>query len=247
MTELDIINRALARLGAQAASALDSTERNARIAVAEYDFSRDEVLRSHPWPCLLVHEYGEEIADLGWEASQGYSVDDFIVVGTSLYICITTGTSGSTEFTESTSTDITDGTVHWKYLCSTTNNTGYSYQYVIPADCMRILMVGHNEKYLRAGRFIFTNVEDAVIQYVKKSEDPDEWDNYIQYVIALRLASSIAQDITGGKVDSSLLENEYMIMLKQAQSIASGEASQETDNNFTWSDSEYEFNKNVNH
>jgi hypothetical protein len=55
-----------------------------------------------------------------WQATHGYNVGDRVHNGsatnpTHQYECITAGTSGSSAPTDTTS-DITDGTVHWKYI-----------------------------------------------------------------------------------------------------------------------------------
>ncbi len=51
-----------------------------------------------------------------WAASTAYVVGRVAVNGYKLYRCITAGTSAGSGGPTGTSTDITDGTVHWRYL-----------------------------------------------------------------------------------------------------------------------------------
>lgn len=48
-SEIDIVNRALQRLGAQRIQSLDQDHPNARSAAAAYPLVRDRLLRSYPW------------------------------------------------------------------------------------------------------------------------------------------------------------------------------------------------------
>lgn len=56
MTELDIVNYALDRLGAQPAASMADTGRNARIAIRNYSIVRDKVLRLFVWSCITKRE-----------------------------------------------------------------------------------------------------------------------------------------------------------------------------------------------
>ena len=290
MTSLDIINFALSRLGAQNATSLSDTGRNATVAIQAYPFARDEVLRYHPWPCLMAQAYAIDDTDMKWVTATAYEAGDWVVnasrlyecitAGTSasapttksdditdgsvhwkylapytdlvwrastayaedarvvnsgrLYICITAGTSASSGGPTTTSTDITDGGAHWKFLAEYDNLTDYEYQYVLPADCLRIIEVGDAEEYLRRGYFIFTDAEYPIIRYLKVSTDVEEWDNFIHEAIGLRLASMIAENISGGKIRSDALMQEYYTALRAAMDVASGEASQEPEAETRW-------------
>lgn len=50
-----------------------------------------------------------------WLASTAYVVGNFVVNGTNVYICKTSGTSASSGGPTGTGSDITDGTAHWTY------------------------------------------------------------------------------------------------------------------------------------
>ena len=97
-----------------------------------------------------------------------YAVGDLVTWDTGkVYECITLGTSGAASQPTGTSQDITDGTVHWRYAGTPPiNRTAFSYQYIIPADCLRILKIPDNTsdvesdqgvQYIREGICIYCN------------------------------------------------------------------------------------------
>lgn len=47
------------------------------------------------------------------------------------------------------------------------NLTGYDFMYALPADCAKVISINDTEPYVVEGGFIFCNVEDAVILYVR--------------------------------------------------------------------------------
>lgn len=290
MTSLEIMNLALARLGAVQATSLSDTNKNPRLAIQAYPFARDEVLRYHPWPCITSNAILLDDTDLTWITATEYTVGDLVIYSSRLYECITAGTSAFAPST--TASDITYGTVHWKYICaadnlvwkaSTTytagdrvvnasrlykcittgqsagsggptttasditdnaahwkflseyaNITDYAYQYVIPKDTLAILQVGDKTQYKREGFFIYSDELNPSIKYIRASTEPDEWDNFIQEAIALRLAMMICEAVTGSATKEQQLQQEYLQILTSGMSIASGEASEEPAHETRW-------------
>lgn len=51
-----------------------------------------------------------------WTITTGYAVDDRATNGGNAYVCITAGTSAGAGGPTTTSDDITDGTVHWRFM-----------------------------------------------------------------------------------------------------------------------------------
>lgn len=242
MTSLEIINLTLARLGAQQATSLADTNKNPRLAVQAYAFAKDEVLRFHPWPCIVARKAAQDEIDIAWVTLTPYVTGDIISnydaaasthTADKLYVCITSGTTGATR-PSTTSADITDGSAHWKYIAAVENLTDYDYQYIIPANCLRVLEVGDASQYLREGPFIYTDEEDPTIRYVKESTDPEEWDNFIHEAIALRTAQMICEAVTGSASMAQMLQQEYMQVLVSGMGIAQGEASEEPEHETRW-------------
>ena len=56
MTELDIVNYALDRLGAMPATSMTDTARNAKLAIRNYPMVRDKVMRLYEWPSMVKRE-----------------------------------------------------------------------------------------------------------------------------------------------------------------------------------------------
>ena len=47
------------------------------------------------------------------------------------------------------------------------NLTGYAFMYALPADCAKVIAINDTEPYVVEGGFLFCNVENAVILYVR--------------------------------------------------------------------------------
>lgn len=236
MSVVSIYNQALNYLGLEQVKSVSDPTKSAKTLTSSYSIARDEVLRAHPWACLKVTVDGELEDDLDWEDASVYIVGDYCVVGTSLYRCITAGTSDATAFTESTNQDITDGSVHWKYLEPVENNTSWLYRYLIPTRTLRILKVGDGVQFERQGRWLYTDEEDATITLVIASENPDDWDAYIQDAIALKLAGMVGMTLGADPSVVQVLKSEYRVALDAAQALSSGESSEEPDHDTMWVD-----------
>ncbi len=127
MVELDVVNRALARLGALQATAWGDTAKNAARAVAAYAQARDEVMRMIPWPCITKRARlkGWHEQATPWAATTAYVVGDRCTNDTAkTYQCTVAGISAGSGGPIGTSAAITDGTVTWEYkeVSTTVNN-----------------------------------------------------------------------------------------------------------------------------
>jgi hypothetical protein len=138
-----------------------------------------------------------------------YEVGDLVSWDTGkVYVCIQAGTSAAANQPVGTSEDIIDGTVRWRYYCTILPNlTIYSYQYVLPFDCLRVLKVPlstaaseatQGVQYVIEGRFLYCDQADSFANYVY-SAPVDEWDSILQGAVAFRIAAEIAMDVTGQK------------------------------------------------
>ena len=74
MPDLDIVNYALRRLGAEPAASMADTGKNARAAIDSYALVKGKVLRLFPWPLLTVREELLDEAGLAWVGSTAYAV-----------------------------------------------------------------------------------------------------------------------------------------------------------------------------
>ncbi len=92
-----------------------------------------------------------------WKANSNYKINDQILVGENVYRCITSGTTGSNLFTETNTSEITDGTCVWvfsklldEYGINFTTNVGY-----------KLNILGNTFEGVKKG--IFTNIPKDVI------------------------------------------------------------------------------------
>lgn len=316
MTSLEIINRALYRLGAQPAASLADTAKAAARAILAYPIARDEVLRLIPWPSCVTRTRLYDMAKQAtpWTASRWYGIGErctndsgktyqVTVAGRSasatgptgtgsaitdgtvtwayketssatnnwchggnavkyyvgdlvswnegrVWACITAGTTGTgtppTTASSGYPTDITDGTVHWKYVGQPpANMTTHLYQYVIPYDCLRILKIptaaaalesDQGAQYRREGVCIYTDEPTAWIQYVKLETDPSNWDSLLQEAVVLKIASDIAFDVTNLSSKAENLYQEFTSMYATARVIALNEGAEGTPEQPRWED-----------
>ena len=126
LAALTIVNRALRRIGAPAASSMADTARAAARAIEAYTRSRDEILRAIHWPCCTMRKVvlNENEMACPWVTltrfEAGYRATND---SDKTYICTTAGITGATGPT-GTGTGITDGTCVWNYVeaSDATNN-----------------------------------------------------------------------------------------------------------------------------
>lgn len=248
MTDLGIVNYALRRLGAQPAASMADTGKNARAAIDSYPLVKGKVLRLFPWPILTVRATLQSETDLAWVGAYAYAVDDRCSNGGKLYQCITAGDSAAAGGPAGTATDITDGTAHWRYLGTFPSNTGFSYTFALPSDCLRILnvqMVGFSyqsgpeenrmAQYRREGPFVNADIEDAVLVYMKVNSEED-WDDELSSAVGLLLASEISYYVTGKPDRAAPLYQEFLQIVGAARDVAALEASQEPKREPGWTE-----------
>lgn len=131
MTDLDIVNRALVRIGAAKATSMADTAKNASRAIEAYPGARDEILRMFDWPCISKRLELLDTADVAcaWLASREYHEDDLVVNDTGkVYECVTAGTSAGSGGPTGTGTSITDGTCEWDYVDDDDTDVNWAWQ-----------------------------------------------------------------------------------------------------------------------
>lgn len=174
-----------------------------------------------------------------------YVVGDFVIWGDDLvYECIIAGTTAAAA--PPTGVDITDGTVHWRYYGTPPYNRSiYGYQYIIPADCLRIQKVPNlaatSEKqqgvqYSREGNWLYTDQDNSFLKYTRREEDVSRWDSLLQQTVASALASDIAYDVTSQTGLAVLAFNKATEAESQAREQAAGEGSESEPERKLWVD-----------
>jgi hypothetical protein len=163
-----------------------------------------------------------------------------------VYTCIIAGTSGAAAQPTGTSSAITDGTVHWAYYGTPPyNRSVYDYQYVLPADCLRVLKIpslsagkesDQGVQYSREGNWLYCDQDASFIKYIRREEDPTRWDALLQKTVALALASEIVYDITGRENLAVLAYQKLTGAGGEAREVALGEGAEGTEEEVLWKD-----------
>ena len=97
---------------------------------------------------------------------------------------------------------------------------GYSKQFTLPADCLRLLIVlNYDYDYKVEGRKILTNANDMSILYVARITDPNEYDESLRELISAALAADIAYAVTSSNPVSQTMYQLYQEKLKDARFI----------------------------
>lgn len=93
---------------------------------------------------------------------------------------------------------------------------GFSYQFVLPSDCMRILDVSVLEdEYKIENNRILTNDEAVKLRYVAKVTAANQFDAQFIEVLALRLAILMCQDLTADQqLKQQLMQEEIRAVLR---------------------------------
>jgi len=97
---------------------------------------------------------------------------------------------------------------------------GYSKQFTLPADCLRLLTVlNYDYDYKVEGRKILTNANDMSILYVARITDANEYDESLRELISAALAADIAYAVTSSNPVSQTMFQLYQEKLKDARFI----------------------------
>ena len=100
----------------------------------------------------------------------------------------------------------------------------FSYRYALPSDCLRLIdLYDWDKEHHVENGFIVTDAEQAWIKYVKRIEDPNEFDVLLIQAIGLRLASEIAEALTGRPELRDNMFARYNQTLSEARSVDSAE------------------------
>jgi len=116
-----------------------------------------------------------------------------------------------------------------------TPNFQWSYQYTLPADCLRVLRTENSnlsgeETYRIEGRNLLTNQATIKIQYVAKITDTTQYDTLLIETISARLAAELCYPITQSSTLMDRMFSLYDAKLKEARFADATEGSADDDN-----------------
>jgi len=101
---------------------------------------------------------------------------------------------------------------------------GFTYQYTLPADCLRILGIkDYNSDYKVEGRKLLIDESSVYLIYLAQITDVNELDVLLRETISAHLAQDIAYAITANLQVSKLMAEKYQAKLSEARHTDAGE------------------------
>ena len=114
---------------------------------------------------------------------------------------------------------------------------GYLYRYSLPTDpyCLRVLKLAENAAFRTAGRFLETDAAPPVrIEFIKRVEDPNDFDSLLSEAISARLAAEIAYKLTGSGQVREEQWRLYLAVVAEARGLDAIEWTPEVDDGSSW-------------
>lgn len=97
---------------------------------------------------------------------------------------------------------------------------GFSYQYQLPSDCVRILPDADVTDWQVEGRRILTNDSGPLdLTYIGEISDPNDMDALLVEAFACRLAMTLAERLTQSNTKRELAKQEYKETVAEARRI----------------------------
>tara|TARA_Y100001937_G_C7100228_1_gene322138 strand:+ start:354 stop:935 length:582 start_codon:yes stop_codon:yes gene_type:complete len=101
---------------------------------------------------------------------------------------------------------------------------GYSFQYDLPGDCLRLLRIlDYDSDHKVEGRSILSNNSSMKILYVSRVTDPNQYDELLRETLAAAIAADIAYAITSNNTTQQNMINLYQNKLRDARFVDSTE------------------------
>lgn len=105
-------------------------------------------------------------------------------------------------------------------VLSSTPAFGFTYEFELPADCLRVLETDSNDlEWQIEGTVLRTDDNAVSIRYIKRVTETGKWDANFSELLALRIAYDIAYAVTQSASLKAQLSNEYIQKLREARSF----------------------------
>ena len=243
---------ALSRIGVAPIQSVDDADSiPAAQAVLNFDLALATVGRSHAWNCLLkaqnlAPEAQQPInptppvpPSTNWAPNTAYTVGEYITYGEPqyLYQALIDHTSTASFTNDLTSgfwmqTDIFNSNPFGQYASGNGSlyPSGWAYKYPLPEDSLLVVslnggtMNGYQEEYEIIGTALYTDWNQAVIQYTWADPDTTRYDGNFVEILVLKLASFLATILRQDDLNiASGLEAVYLKKLAAARARDAGE------------------------
>ena len=107
---------------------------------------------------------------------------------------------------------------------TTTPAWGYSFQYDLPGDCLRLLRIlDYDSDHKVEGRSILSNNSSMKILYISRITDPNQYDELLRETISAALAADIAYAITSNNTTQQNMIALHQDKLRDARFVDSTE------------------------
>lgn len=223
-TQLEIVNRALQKIGAKRIASLTDDVKEAREVAACYDRLRDDELRAYNWRFAIrrfVLEYQGGGVLPAWDGVTVYAPGDVVLYddgqGDRPFYCLVTGPVNPPNDADS-----------WYPLVP---YYGFGYAFKLPDDCLRVIQFGEffpgldmtdyvgvdTSDYTTEAGFILANSSaDTVIRYVRRVTAAERYDANFVEMLACRIGKEVAETITASDSLFERLNREYRMALLRA-------------------------------
>mgnify|MGYP003131146035 FL=1 len=95
---------------------------------------------------------------------------------------------------------------------------GFSYQYTLPSDCLRVLQIkDYNSDYKIEGRKLLIEESEVYLIYLAMESDVNQLDVLLRETISACLAQDIAYAITSNLQVAKLMAEKYQAKLSEAR------------------------------
>ena len=107
---------------------------------------------------------------------------------------------------------------------TTTPAWGFSFQYDLPGDCLRLLRIlDYESNHKVEGRSILSNNSSMKILYISRITDPNQYDENLREALSAAIAADIAYAITSNNTVQQNMIALYQEKIRDARFVDSTE------------------------
>ncbi len=103
----------------------------------------------------------------------------------------------------------------------------FNFQFQLPSDNLQVISINNIDvggvRYQIEGTKLLINDSSVFIKYISTQRNPDQWGQFLQRAIVLRLAAGLAYIITGS---TQLQETKYLLYEKYSMRSTSTDSNQ---------------------
>lgn len=248
LSRTDLANQALSNIGAQPIEDFDDTDNTSATEVrGNWELAVAETGRAHAWNCLMAAVQLQPTAQIpispavpvpastAWAPLTAYAAGAYVTYGGALYQALIANTSTASFINDLTAgfwfeTDQLNVDPFNPNAIAAQYPSGWAYQYPLPPDCLLMVAlndnptVGPEQEYEIIGINLYTNQSQAVIKYVKYTEDTTRFDALFAGCVVLKLSASIATRLRQDDTSIAVrMEQLYARSLTAARAKDAGE------------------------